>query len=101
MANEKHPETWLELVGARGSGACEEAVLSGSEQASEMLLMGLRLSEGIDPARYEQLTGRPLDADRLSRLIADSLLVGRPDGRIAATAQGRRVLNAVIADLAA
>ncbi len=101
LANEKHPETWLQLIGARGSGACEDTLLSASEQASEMLLMGLRLSEGIDPARYRRLAGRPLDAGRLHRLIADGLLVHRPDGRIAATPQGRRVLNAVIAALEA
>ena len=101
LANERHPETWLQLIGARGSGACEDTLLSASEQASEMLLMGLRLSEGIDPARYRRLAGRPLDAGRLHRLIADGLLVHRPDGRIAATPQGRRVLNAVIAALEA
>ncbi len=101
LANEKHPETWLGLVERRGSGACEDALLSASEQASEMQLMGLRLSEGIDPARYQRLAGRPLDADRLDRLIADGLLVHRPGGHIAATSQGRRVLNAVIAALEA
>ena len=101
LANERHPETWLQLIGARGSGACEDTLLSASEQASEMLLMGLRLSEGIDPVRYRRLAGRPLDAGRLHRLIADGLLVHRPDGRIAATPQGRRVLNAVIAALEA
>jgi len=99
LANEKHPETWLELIGTRGSGACEDTLLSASEQASEMLLMGLRLSQGIDPARYQRLAGRPLDSQRLKRLIADGLLVHRGDGCIAATAQGRRVLNAVIAAL--
>lgn len=99
FANERHPETWLELVRTRGSGSCEASPLSASEQASEMLLMGLRLSEGIDPGRYERLAGRPLDDDRLKRLVADGLIAHRPHGRIAATPYGRRVLNAVIAAL--
>jgi putative oxygen-independent coproporphyrinogen III oxidase len=99
LVNEKHPETWLELVRAEGTGTCETAVLSGSEQASEMLLMGLRLSEGIEPGRYARLAGRPLDPARLRDLVDEGLLAEAAGGRIAATPQGRRVLNAVIAQL--
>ncbi len=99
LVNEKHPETWLHLVQERRMAAIEDEPLSGPEQASEMLLMGLRLSEGIDPLRYARLAGRPLDASRLEQLIDAGHLVRDPSGRIAATPHGRRVLNAVIASL--
>jgi len=99
LANEKHPETWLHLVQEKGSGASGDERLSGPEQASEMLLMGLRLSEGIDAERYARLAGKPLDASRLDQLIAEGHLARSADGRIAATPHGRRVLNAVIASL--
>ncbi len=99
LANEKHPETWLHLVQQKGTGATADERLSGPEQASEMLLMGLRLSEGIDPARYARLAGKALDASRLDQLIDEGHLARGPGGRIAATPHGRRVLNAVIASL--
>ncbi len=62
--------------------------------------MGLRLTEGIAPARYAVLKGRPLDSERITALVQDGLLARRPDGRIAATATGAPVLNALVAELA-
>jgi oxygen-independent coproporphyrinogen-3 oxidase len=61
--------------------------------------MGLRIAEGIDLDRYEQLAGRALDPGRIENLKSLGLL--RSDGaRLKATSSGRRVLNAVIAELA-
>jgi oxygen-independent coproporphyrinogen-3 oxidase len=100
LVNEQHPEIWLDLVQRHGTGAGEDITLSGPEQASEMLLMGLRLGEGIDPVRYGRLAGRPLAPGRVSELAEQGLLAINGDGRIAATAHGRRVLNAIIARLA-
>ncbi|MBE7245697.1 MAG: coproporphyrinogen III oxidase, partial [Actinomycetospora chiangmaiensis] len=67
----------------------------------EFLVMGLRLAEGIDPARYAALKGRPLNGNRVGMLVGDGLLERRPGGRIAATARGAPVLNALVAELAA
>lgn len=47
-ATERNPEHWAERVGVAGHGMTEEVRLTQSEQADEMLLMGLRLSEGLD-----------------------------------------------------
>ena len=47
------PETWLNLVEARGHGITGGETLTRSEETDEFLLMGLRLAEGIDLARYE------------------------------------------------
>ena len=60
-ATEKRPETWLMRVEADGHGLITDDVLTRDEMADEFLLMGLRLAEGIDTARFEQLAGRPLD----------------------------------------
>ena len=97
---EKHPETWRKLVGERGHGIVEDAVVSPADQASEYLLMGLRISEGIDLARYAALAGRAIDSDKIASLESLGLL-HRVGARLAATRQGRRVLNALIAELAA
>ena len=65
-----------------------------------MLLMGLRLTEGIDPARYEKLSGRKFDASRLAALAAGGFVEWHGD-RLRATRKGRLVLNTLIAELAA
>ena len=55
-------------VEASGHGVATDEVLSHAERADEFLLMGLRLAEGIDPARYAQLAGRTLDPRRIALL---------------------------------
>src|SRR5262249_13503799 len=59
-ATEKRPESWLMRVESRGHGVVTDEALTREQAADEFLLMGLRLSEGIDPARYARLGGRPL-----------------------------------------
>ncbi|MGQ0484732.1 MAG: radical SAM family heme chaperone HemW [Hyphomicrobiales bacterium] len=100
LVAEKHPETWRQLVASRGNGIIEDSLVYPAEQAAEYLLMGLRISEGIDHARYAALAGRAIGDDRIAGLESLGLL--RRDGaRLAATRSGRRVLNALIAELAA
>ncbi len=66
-----------------------------------MLLMGLRLVEGIDLARYEALSGRCFDPARLAMLQEEKLVEPVANSRIRATQSGRLVLNALVAELAA
>ncbi|SEG57249.1 MULTISPECIES: radical SAM family heme chaperone HemW [unclassified Methylobacterium] len=98
---ERSPEAWLARVEAEGHGIVETESLSAADQADEFLVMGLRLREGIDPDRYAALKGRPLNGNRIGMLIGDGLLERLPGGRIAATARGAPVLNALVAELAA
>ena len=100
-ATEKRPETWLGLVEATGHGLITDDVLTREEWADEFLLMGLRLAEGIDPARYAALSGRPLDPGRLHVLREEGAVESTPDGRLRVTLAGFPVLDAVVADLAA
>lgn len=65
-----------------------------------MLLMGLRLGEGIELARHAALAGRPLDAGAVAELAGDGL-VAVQDGRLVTTAAGRIVLEAVLRRLLA
>ncbi|MBN9241716.1 MAG: coproporphyrinogen III oxidase [Mesorhizobium sp.] len=97
---EKMPETWLSLVEAKGDGVAGGEVLTRSEEADEFLLMGLRLAEGIDLARYEQYAGRGLPAARLSILQEEGLVAPVGNSRLRATPAGMIVLDAVVADLA-
>jgi oxygen-independent coproporphyrinogen-3 oxidase len=88
------------MVAEQGHGIITNETLSGPQQADEMLLMGLRIAEGIDLDRYQSLSGRPLDPGKIEALSALDL-VAQDGSRLAATARGRRLLNAVIAELAA
>jgi putative oxygen-independent coproporphyrinogen III oxidase len=97
---EKTPETWLNLVEAKGHGVIDGEILNRSEEADEFLLMGLRLAEGIDLDRYERLSGRELSPERLSILQGEGLIASIGNSRLRATPAGMVVLNAVVADLA-
>jgi oxygen-independent coproporphyrinogen-3 oxidase len=100
-STEKRPESWLMRVEANGHGVVSEDVLTRGEQADEFLLMGLRLAEGIGPARYAAFAGHPLDAARIAMLGAEGMVEATPDGRLRVTRAGFPVLDAVVADLAA
>ncbi|MBN9075682.1 MAG: coproporphyrinogen III oxidase [Rhizobiales bacterium 65-79] len=97
---EKMPETWLNLVEARGHGITGGERLTRSEEADEFLLMGLRLAEGIDVDRYETLAGRPLSSDRVTILRDEDLIEPVGNSRLRATPSGMLVLDALVADLA-
>jgi len=99
-ATERQPERWLARVEAGGHGWLEEE-LTREQQGDEFLLMGLRLAEGIDPARYERLSGRALDMTRIADLAGHGLIETGADGRLRVTAAGFPLLDAVVADLAA
>jgi putative oxygen-independent coproporphyrinogen III oxidase len=97
---ERLPERWLDLVELKGHGVIGGEVLTRSEEADEYLLMGLRLTEGIDLARYEALAGRPLSSRRISTLQDEGVVAPVGNSRLRATPAGMIVLDAVVADLA-
>jgi putative oxygen-independent coproporphyrinogen III oxidase len=98
---EKRPESWLMHVEASGTGLIVDEPLTLGETADEYLLMGLRLAEGIEPARYTALAGRTLDPKRISILHDEGAVETTADGRLRVTQSGFPVLDAVVADLAA
>ncbi len=100
-ATEPAPEAWLARVEERGDGLTVDDILTPEEEGDELLLMGLRLAEGIDVARYETLAGRELDPEQLADLVAHGMVERTVDGRVRATREGFFVLDAVVADLAA
>jgi oxygen-independent coproporphyrinogen-3 oxidase len=100
-ATEKNPEQWLTLVESQGHGLVVDDALTRDEQADEFLLMGLRLREGIDPARFQALAGRPLDPARVADLLGVGYVEKTRDKHLRVTPAGFPVLDAVVADLAA
>ncbi len=100
-ATEKSPFSWRDRVLARGHGIIVDDVLSWEEEGDEYLVMGLRLTEGIDPERYTLLSGRMLDPRQIADLTFTDMIETLPDGNLRVTERGFAVLDAVVADLAA
>ena len=97
---ERMPERWLELVEAKGAGHVDLEELASDEQADEFLLMGLRLAEGIDLVRWEELSGHSIDAAREAFLMEQGFIERLGNSRIRCTPAGMLILDAVVADLA-
>jgi putative oxygen-independent coproporphyrinogen III oxidase len=97
----RKPENFLSGLRRNGHGLVEEEILSAGEAADEALVMGLRLSEGIDPQALEQRFGTKLvDSEAVDRLVATGHL--ESDGRrLRATPAGRLLLDRVLAEIAA
>ena len=90
-----NPKRWLEEL-----RQLPNVALTGEDQANEFLLMGLRLTDGVDLARFEALSGRSVAPDTLKNLSELGLLDQR--GRnISVTEQGVSVLNGVLRELLA
>ena len=96
------PEPWAERVERDGHGSTAEEVVAAPERAREMLLMGLRLSEGIRADRFLARTGIALagaiDADVLAQAL-DAAYLEQAGGVLRATPEGRKRLDALLAAL--
>ena len=93
------PEEWFARVARDGHAIVEETALAPEDRAREALLMGLRLTEGIDPARITARSGLPfaacIDPTMLTACLDEDYLVWR-EGRLCATEEGRLRLDAML-----
>ena len=100
----QRPDDWLARIEATGSALIEDRALSPEERAAEALVMGLRLAEGIDAGRFARHTGVALmdaiDAAAAARLV-EAGLIEKDEAGLRASAEGRRLLNSVLAALSA
>jgi oxygen-independent coproporphyrinogen-3 oxidase len=94
------PHAWSAQVQAKGHGLATDEPVALLDQATEMMLMGLRLDEGVSLSRYEALAGTPLARAPLERLQSQGL-ISKKGENLRATDAGRPVLNAVLAALLA
>ncbi|MFB2549899.1 radical SAM family heme chaperone HemW [Ensifer soli] len=97
---ERRPETWLAYVEEFGHGMTVQEILGEEEQADELLLMGLRLREGVDLARWQSLSHRDPDPAREQFLIDHGFVERLGNSRLRCTPAGMLILDAVVADLA-
>lgn len=89
-----NPDRWLSEV-ANGTAEKPRTQLSPTDQASEFLLMGLRVREGVSLKRFRELNGSPLPGEKLNDL-KDLGMIDVSGEKLVILDQGVMVLNAVI-----
>ncbi|WP_010162925.1 radical SAM family heme chaperone HemW [Sphingomonas sp. PAMC 26617] len=98
-ARHKKPENWIGAVARNGHGAQIEEPLVPADRATEALLMGLRLREGVDLARIARLGETSvdglIDAPAAERLVTLGL-VARDGDWMGVTEAGMLLLDAIL-----
>jgi oxygen-independent coproporphyrinogen-3 oxidase len=96
----KKPENWMAAVERNGHGIEAEESLAPVTRATEALVMGLRLTEGVELAHIAALAeGRAmLDTDALTRLSRQGLVRQDAD-RLIVTDAGALLLDAILRDV--
>ena len=101
-SSERVPEIWLDRVAGNGHGFVEFEKLNTQQQADELLLMGLRIAEGVDLERLARIGGVKPAPPKVAELIAQGLLTSVRDGNgLRAAGRGRFILNRLVLELAA
>ncbi len=100
----KKPENWLTRIAATGHGLESEDDLSPATRATEALLMGLRLDEGIDLDHISKRTGiaadKLVDPQAVAR-YADLGFIEQQDSRVRVLGPGMLLLDALLAQIVA
>lgn len=89
-----NPNKWLDLTISSDSEKVRHP-LPSHEQATEFLLMGLRLKEGVCIDRFESLNGAPVLQSKIDHLEQLGM-IKVTESRLVVLDQGVMVLNAVI-----
>lgn len=100
----KKPENWMNAVARNGHGLQSEEPLRPHDQAREALLMGLRLSEGVDLARIAARSGvavHQLVDDGAIRQLTDLGLVRQTGLRLQVAPAGMLLLDAILPEVVA
>ena len=96
----KEPLVWLKSVERSGRAELDRTPLTKSDAATEYLLMGLRLYEGVSLNRLKNQFDVTLDPARLQPLVEQGLLTAT-HARLAATPAGMMLLNSILRQLLA
>jgi len=95
----KKPENWLSAIARNSHGNQSETPLSSEERASEALMMGLRLTEGIDVSALSERIGLPHEQMidwQEAEILAKMGLVSVNQRHITVTPSGLLLLDAIL-----
>lgn len=98
----KAPEIYLDLIADQGSGVKHIETINKSDQFIEMMMMGLRLDEGVSHNFIVEETGKSIDQWMnlvvLDGFIKDKYLIDLKEN-ISATKRGRMCLDTLLGHL--
>lgn len=97
-----HPENWLHLALCNKSTDQKKVDLSLEDQIQEMLLMGLRLSKGINEELFKAKIGKSffdVINGRKLELMIKSKLLKYENNHLSTTDDGKLVLNSILNQL--
>jgi len=98
----KAPAHWLKRVASEGHGTQSETEIGQQDRAIEMVLMGLRLDEGLDLGHLERVTGMPrfkVISEESLKMMESERLIDLSSDRLRTTRRGRLVLNGIVQEL--
>ena len=87
------PKAWLERVAVQNSGTSHQEVLTSQDHANELIMMGLRLSDGISRKRVEDIANAPL---QIPDHLLELRLLDLSGDQLRATEAGRPLLNQLV-----
>ncbi|PHS39687.1 MAG: coproporphyrinogen III oxidase [Robiginitomaculum sp.] len=88
------PKDYIDSVKSQGHGLAERETLSSQAWAEEYVLMGLRITGGINLSRYREISGQKLAPETIAEFEKLGLLQTSED-RLSATPKGRMVLDSL------
>lgn len=95
----KPPAQWLKRVAQDGHGSQSETALTAQQRGEELVMLSMRLTQGLDLSRLEDLTSLPrydiMSQDNLASLEIEGLINITSD-RVQTTSRGRLVLNGIV-----
>ena len=97
-----NPDNWLQAVEKRGIGLAKARSLGATERIEELFLLGLRITEGINRARFKQQTGHALDRvidQKILNELINSKYLEANETSLRATEKGRLCINAITASI--
>lgn len=97
IENWRNPNKWL-IHAESGNGENVKDAINRSDQATELLLMGLRMSEGIDLGRFTALSGTTIAGPRVD-VLRELGMISLEKQRLTVLPKGRMVLNSVLSEL--
>ena len=103
IVTRRSPAGWLDAVATKGHGIDKTQIDSPASWASEMVMMGLRLTNGIDLGVIESLCGPRNDwlcGDGVEQAIAAGWLKRMPNrSTLMASVDGRLRLNHILSTI--
>ena len=96
------PNTWQKSIDKRGHGTAKRKIMSQQNRAEELIMLGLRATEGLNKKNFQKQVKRPfnsfINTKNFYNMVENNFLI-ETSSSIKATLSGRMCLNLVLEKL--